>query len=101
VIRRSAVGLDKTGHVLFYGIGEACTAQALARAMHAVGAEDAAQLDVNYSYPRFLFYDKAEGSEPPKVSATLIPGIKYQKAEYTGAPELRDFFYLTRRRPSS
>jgi hypothetical protein len=101
VIRRSAVGLDKTGHVLFYGIGEACTAQSLAHAMHAVGAEDAAQLDVNYSYPRFLFYDKPEGSEPPKVSATLIPGIKYQKAEYTGAPELRDFFYLTRRRPSS
>jgi Phosphodiester glycosidase len=103
VIRRSAVGLDKTGHVLFYGIGEAVTAQALARGMRAVGAENAAQLDVNYSYPRFLFYDKAEGADaPPRVTSALIPGIKYQKNEYVGAAEVRDFFYLTRRRrPSS
>jgi hypothetical protein len=101
VIRRSAIGLDKTGRVLFYGLGEACTAQALAHAMHAVGAEDAAQLDVNYSYPRFLFYTKTEGAEPPAVSSALIPGIKYQKHEYTGASEVRDFFYLTKKRPSS
>ncbi len=65
VIRRSAIGLDKSGRVLFYGIGEACTAQALARAMRAVGAEDAAQLDVNYSYPRFLLFDKARAGRPP------------------------------------
>jgi Phosphodiester glycosidase len=101
VIRRSAIGLDKTGKVLFYGLGEAVTAQSLARAMRAAGAEDAAQLDVNYSYPRFLFFDKAEGTEPPRVAATLIPGIKYQKTEYTGGTELRDFFYLTRKHPSS
>ena len=101
MIRRSAIGLDKSGRVLFYGLGEAVTAQSLARAMRAVGAEDAAQLDVNYSYPRFLFYDKGEGGDPPKVAATLIPGIKYQKTEYTGGVELRDFFYLTRKRPAS
>ena len=69
--------------------------------MRAVGAENAAQLDVNYSYPRFLFFDKAEGSEPPKVSSAIIPGIKYQKTEYTGGSEVRDFFYLTRKRPAS
>ncbi len=101
VIRRSAIGLDKTGRVLFYGLGEAVTAQSLARAMRAVGAEDAAQLDVNYSYPRFLFFDKAEGTEPPKVAASIIPGIKYQRTEYTGGVELRDFFYLTRKHPAS
>ena len=28
VIRRSAIGLDKSGHTLFYGLGEAVTAQA-------------------------------------------------------------------------
>jgi hypothetical protein len=102
VIRRSAIGLDKSGRVLFYGLGEAVTAQALARGMRAVGAENAAQLDVNYSYPRFLFYTKTEGAEaPPKVDSSLIPGIKYQKTEYTGGTELRDFFYLTRRRSTS
>ena len=104
VIRRSAIGLDKTGHVLFYGLGEAVTAQALARAMRAVGAEDAAQLDVNYSYPRFLFFDRfdaAAAPATPRVGSALIPGIKYQKTEYVGGSELRDFFYLTRRRPAS
>jgi hypothetical protein len=101
VIRRSAIGLDKTGRVLFYGLGEAVTAEALAHGMRAVGAEDAAQLDVNYSYPRFLLYEKPDGTQPPKVTSSLIPGIKYQRTEYTGGVELRDFFYLTRRRPTS
>jgi hypothetical protein len=101
VIRRSAIGLDKMGHVLFYGLGEAVTAESLARGMRAAGVDDAAQLDVNYSYPRFLFFEKAEGTTPPHVTSALIPGIKYQKAEYTAGPELRDFFYLTRRRPTS
>ena len=78
-IRRSAIGLDKDGRTLFYGLGEACTAQALAHAMHAVGADYAAQLDVNYSYPRFLFYTKTDTADPPAVSSALIPGIKYQK----------------------
>jgi hypothetical protein len=100
VIRRSAIGVDKAGRVLFYGLGEAVTAQALARGMRAVGAEDAAQLDVNYSYPRFLFFAKAEGADPPRVESAIIPGIKYQKTEYTGGSEIRDFFYLTRKRPT-
>jgi hypothetical protein len=101
VIRRSAVGLDKSGRVLFYGLGEAVTAQALSHAMRAVGAESAAQLDVNYSYPRFLTYERSTGDEAPRVAGALIPGIKYQKSEYVGVAEIRDFFYLTRRRPSS
>ena len=101
VIRRSAVGLDKSGHVLFYGLGEAVTAQALARGMRAVGAEFAAQLDVNYSYPRFLFFDKGAGDEAPHVGSAIISGIKYTRNEYVGPPEIRDFFYLTRRRPAS
>jgi hypothetical protein len=101
VIRRSAIGVDRTGRVLFYGLGEAVTAQALARAMRAVGADDAAQLDVNYSYPRFLFFAKGATEDAPRVSSAIIPGIKYQKTEYVGGPEIRDFFYLTRRRPSS
>lgn len=101
VIRRSAVGVDRAGRTLFYALGEAMTARALARAMRAVGAESAAQLDVNYSYPRFLFFDRAAGEEMPHVSGTIIPDIKHHKSEYVGAPEIRDFFYVTRRRPAS
>ncbi|APR78030.1 Cobalt-zinc-cadmium resistance protein [Minicystis rosea] len=101
VIRRSSIGIDKSGRVLFYGLGEAVTAQALSRAMRAVGAEDAAQLDVNYSYPRFLFFTRGTGEEVPHVASPIIPGIKYQRTEYVGGAEVRDFFYLTRRRTSS
>lgn len=101
VIRRSAIGVDTTGNVLFYGLGEAVTAQALARAMRAVGAVDAAQLDVNYSYPRFLVFEPDPSGGAPRVASAIIPGIKYQKAEYVGQPETRDFFYLTRRQPSA
>lgn len=101
VIRRSAIGLDKTGRVLFYALGEAMTAQSLARGMRAVGADSAAQLDVNYSFPRFLFFDKPQGAALPQVSSPIIPGIKYQKTEYVGGSETRDFFYVTRKRPSA
>lgn len=101
VIRRSAIGIDKSGRVLFYALGEAMTARALARALRAVGAESAAQLDVNYSFPRFLFFDKPAGAELPQVSSPIIPDIKFKKTEYVGASETRDFFYLTRKSPSS
>jgi hypothetical protein len=92
VIRRSAIGVDATGNLLFYGLGEAVTAQALAHAMKAIGATGAAQLDVNYSYPRFLLYDAEL-----KVTSSLIPGIQYLKHEYTEDASPRDFFYVTRK----
>jgi len=41
------------------------------------------------------------GDEAPHVASSIIPGIKYQKSEYVAGPEIRDFFYVTRRRPSS
>ena len=101
VIRRSAIGIDRSERVLFYGLGEAVTAEALSRAMRAVGAENAAQLDVNYSFPRFLFFDHTPSDDAPRVRESLIPGIKFTKNEYVVQPELRDFFYLTRRNPAS
>jgi hypothetical protein len=101
VIRRSAIGIDKAGRTLFYGLGEAVTAQSLSRAMKAVGAENAAQLDVNYSYPRFLLYDRVSADAPPSVGSALIPGIKFMSHEYVSDASPRDFFYLTRHRPAS
>jgi hypothetical protein len=97
VIRRSALGLDRAGKTLFYGLGESVTAGTLARAMKAAGAEDAAQLDVNGAYPRFLFYTQAQAAELPLATSALIPDIRFARHEYVGKPEGRDFFYLTRR----
>lgn len=101
VIRRSAIGIDRSGTTLFYGFGEAVTAQALARAMQAIGSDDAAQLDVNYSYPRFLLYEAGAAGQAPHVESALIPGIKYTKGEYVTESAPRDFFYVTRKRPPS
>lgn len=100
VIRRSALGVDATGRYLIFGLGDALTAQSLARAMKAAGAKDAAQLDVNYVYPRFLMYERPEG-QPPKAKSAIIPDIKFRPAEYVGEPALRDFFYLTRKKTES
>ncbi len=97
VIRRSALGLDHAGKTLFYAIGDAVTAGTLARAMKAAGAENAAQLDVNQSYPRFVLYAAAPPHEAPRVASALIPDIQFSRSEYVGRPEGRDFFYVTRK----
>ena len=100
VIRRSALGLSADRKTLFYGLGVSVTADSLARAMLAAGAANAAQLDVNAIYPRFLFYAHP-ADEPPIVDSPLIPDIEFGKHEYVGAPEVRDFFFLTRKHPPS
>jgi hypothetical protein len=96
VIRRSAIGVSENGRTLYYGIGDAMTAQSLARGMKAAGAHAAAELDVNYSYPRFLLYTRTEGA-PPRATSSIIPGVDFTKDQYV-APSPRDFFYLTRER---
>jgi hypothetical protein len=96
VIRRSAIGISNDGKTLFYGIGDAMTAQSLARGMKAAGSYAAAELDVNYSYPRFLTYAKGQGATPT-ATQSLIPGVDFTKDQYV-APSPRDFFYLTRER---
>lgn len=100
VIRRSALGLDADGKTLFYGLGESVTADSLARAMQAAGVENAAQLDVNATYPRFLFYTHP-ANELPKVESAIIPDVDFAKHEYVGQAEARDFFFLTRKHATS
>jgi hypothetical protein len=94
VIRRSAFGVSKDNKTFYYGIGDALTAQSLGRGMKAAGAWSTAELDVNYSYPRFLLYTRPNGGTPVATSS-IIPGIDYQKDQYIHASP-RDFFYLTR-----
>jgi hypothetical protein len=96
VIRRSAIGLDRDRQVLYYGIGDGMTAQAIARGMLAAGAHDAAELDVNYAYPRFLLYEQRAAEPTPRAGSALIPGIDFAPEEYVARPCERDFFYLLR-----
>src|SRR6185369_9956134 len=93
VIRRSAVGLSADGRTLFVGISNSTTARALALGMQHVGARDVAQLDVNFSFPRFLLYREGESGALSAVGA--VRGLLYQPDEYLGHASTRDFFYVT------
>jgi hypothetical protein len=57
VIRRSAIGVDAAGKTLFVGISNHTTAPAIALGMHHAGADTVAQLDVNFSYPKFVTFE--------------------------------------------
>jgi len=96
VIRRSAIGLDESRRVLFVGISNHTTARALAEGMHHAGAVDVAQLDVNWSYPKFLIY--APGSERGVAATAVMEGFEYTAGDYVTKSSLRDFFYVTRRK---
>lgn len=94
VIRRSALGLSARRDVLFVGLGDYTTARALADAMGHAGADSVAQLDVNYSFPRFLLFSEPT---PGKLEAeTLFKGFVFEKGDYAEQASPRDFFYLTR-----
>lgn len=96
-IRRSALGVADGGRTLLYGLGEWVTPRAMAEAMRAAGAVDAAELDVNWSFTRFLLYGPPPRT-PPEVTETLIPKTKHFAGQYVTKPAERDFFYLARRR---
>lgn len=94
VIRRSALGLSADGKTLFSGIGDHVTARAIAKAMKHAGAAHVAQLDVNWSYPKFVLYKPTgAGLEAHK----LCDGFEFSKVEYIRKSAARDFFYLTRK----
>ncbi|WP_437947997.1 hypothetical protein WME98_45950 [Sorangium sp. So ce296] len=95
VIRRSAVGLDRDGKVLFVAISNHTTAPAIALGLRHVGATAVAQLDVNWSYPKFLLYEPSEGGALMPVA--LASGFEFSEDEYIRKRSLRDFFYLTRK----
>ncbi|NUP04686.1 MAG: hypothetical protein HOW73_01350 [Polyangiaceae bacterium] len=99
IIRRSAIGISKDGRYLFYALGDATTAQSIGKAMLAVGAYQAAQLDVNFSYPRFFLFEHGEAG--PSIAEGVIPGLKHKPTEYVGLSEQRDFFYVTRKKSAT
>ncbi|MGC4090405.1 MAG: phosphodiester glycosidase family protein, partial [Polyangiaceae bacterium] len=98
VIRRSAVGLSADGQVLYVSITNHTSARALADAMHHAGAVDIAQLDVNWSYPKFVLFEASAPGEKRKAVA-LASGFEFSEDEYIRKRARRDFFYVDRRPP--
>lgn len=96
VIRRSAIGVDAAGTTLYMAISNNTTALAIADGMHHAGAASVAQLDVNFSYPKFVLYEK--GDSPIRQAVALADGFEYSPDEFIRQPARRDFFYIAPKR---
>lgn len=94
--RRSAVGVDASGRVLFYAIGEEMDPRVLAQGMAYAGAVNSAELDINWSWTRFLVFGQTDSRELA-VTSTLIDPMVFQPGEYLKISAARDFFFLSRR----
>lgn len=91
VIRRSAFGLDTDRKVLFVSVSNHTTARAIADGMHHAGAADVAQLDVNWSFPRFVVFPEDRGK---RYTRSLFEGFEVTEDDYLRDANARDFFYV-------
>jgi hypothetical protein len=98
VIRRSAIGLGAKRDMLFVVISNHTNARAIATGMFHAGATDVAQLDVNWSYPKFVLFEPGEAG-PERKAVALAPGFEFSEDEYIRKRSIRDFFYVMRRTP--
>jgi hypothetical protein len=96
VIRRSAIGLNAERSVLYVAITNHTSARVLADGLHHAGATDVAQLDVNWSYPKFVTFEPI-GHTNVLHPVPLAPGFEYSDDEYLRKKEKRDFFYILRK----
>jgi len=94
--RRSAIGIDASGKVLLYGIGEEGDPRWLAEGMRAAGAVAAAEFDINWYWTRFLAFAR-DATGAMRISSSLIPKMEHQSDSYVARPSTRDFFYFVRR----
>ncbi len=95
VIRRSSIALSEDGGVLYVAVTNFTTARALAVGMRAAGGWNVAQLDVNFSFPKFLLFPRDESGT--RRAASLFEGFLFEAEEMLEEPTERDFFYVVRR----
>ncbi len=100
VIRRSAIGLNADRSVLYVAITNHTSARVLADGLHHAGASDVAQLDVNWSYPKFVTFEPI-GHTHVLHPVPLAPGFEFSDDEYLRKKEKRDFFYILRKDPAT
>lgn len=92
--RRSAFGLDATGTIGYYALGIEVGPKNLALALKYAGARSAAQLDINWSWTKFLVFGHGDKL---LVTSSLIPKMVHSRNGYVDRKAFRDFFYLVRR----
>ncbi|MBM4360508.1 MAG: hypothetical protein FJ096_20565, partial [Deltaproteobacteria bacterium] len=92
-IRRSAVALDSSGRILYFVFSDWNNPSELAQALVALGANAAAELDVNWSYTWFYWIDRKTGAAP-RLRESLVPKTKFDPRWFLERPAERDFFYL-------
>lgn len=95
-IRRSALALDASGRAFIYAFGDWITAAELTSALEAIGSTAAAQLDINWSYTRFFFFEHPPGQRP-RIRDTIIPKLEFARERYVTKPSPRDFFYVSKK----
>jgi hypothetical protein len=95
VIRRSAVGISADQQILYVGISNHTNAKVMALGMHHAGAVHVAQMDVNWSYPKFVTYELDQ--EGKLVPVALAEGFEFNEHLYLRERSMRDFFYLARK----
>jgi hypothetical protein len=93
VIRRSAMGIDAAGKTLYVGISNHTTAPAIATGMRHAGAFTVAQLDINFSFPKFVTFRTSSVSKL-RVAVPLAEGFDFSEHEYLRKASSRDFFYV-------
>lgn len=96
VIRRSAIGVSEDGSILYVGIGDSTTARAIATAMQHAGSHEVAQLDVNWSFPKFVTFERRDGVGE-FVGVPISKSFEFDEEDFLRKPYARDFFYLTRK----
>lgn len=89
---RSAVGVRPDGSVLFV-LGPALNIQSLANIMHAAGAVNAMELDINRDWTSFITYTHPNGQVVPSklTAAEVASAYRYLQ------PSSRDFVAVTPR----
>jgi hypothetical protein len=90
--RRSAIGINREGNVLFYAIGVETTARLLAEGLLAAGAHAAAELDINWNWTRFFVFGRDDTGNI-RVSTSLVE-VEHSNRSYVGRASERDFFYV-------
>lgn len=91
VVRRSALGINADGSILYYAIGDSLTSAAIARGLEAAGAVSAAMLDINQAFPRFVTFRTTANTEG---WLDHLPVTPQPPDIYLGTPANKDFFYL-------
>ncbi len=94
-VRRTAIAVDESQKWIYFAFGDWVSATTLTRALRASRARDAAELDINWSFTKFVSYS----AESPSVETLLVKDMKHIPREHVERPAPRDFFYWILRDP--